>query len=96
MKCLEAPLVCWHDIFPISISFISTKAITPMAYLGHWGLLATIITSKFMLDCQPFLLEAIWANGTSSHAFQAHLQLACYFFSFGNVGLHHAFQAIFK
>jgi len=69
-KCSKAPLVCWQVIIPIyivRIGFISIETITLMEYLGNWGMVALINTSKLLQDlyfCSLGLLP-----------FQTHLRL---------------------
>jgi hypothetical protein len=59
---LEGLLTCKQASFLITfggIKFIPTTTITPMAYLGNWALMASIIVVKFMVDQRPFLLKTI-------------------------------------
>ncbi len=77
-KCLEAPLVCHQVSLPISnvgISFISTKTIASITYVGSWTLVMLIIASRFLLDLCPFLLEAIGMSSSGSFPFQLYLKL---------------------
>jgi hypothetical protein len=53
-----------HKQVSISITFcdielIPTATIAPTAYLRSWALVASIITTRFMVDQCPFLLEAL-------------------------------------
>jgi hypothetical protein len=56
-------LLAHKQVF-ISITFCDIKlipiaAIAPIAYLGNWALIASIIITRFMVDQRPFLLEAL-------------------------------------
>jgi hypothetical protein len=62
LECLKAFLVCQYVVFPIfsgGVRLISSKVIALVAYLGSWALIAPVITSRFLLDFRPFLLEVI-------------------------------------
>jgi len=62
LKCFEALLVHQHVAFPISnvgIGLIFLEVIAFVAYWGSWALVVPVITSMFLLDFCPFLLEVI-------------------------------------
>jgi hypothetical protein len=62
LKCFEALLVHQHVVFPISnagIRLIFWEVIALVAYWGSWALVVLVITSMFLLDFCPFLLEVI-------------------------------------
>ncbi len=77
---LEGLLTCKQASFLITfggIKFIPTTTITPMAYLGNWALMASIIVVKFMVDQRPFLLKTItWLNN-NTFPFQKHFKATC-------------------
>ncbi len=76
LKCLKAPLVYRQVTLPISsrgIGLISLEVIAQVAYLRSWALVTLVITSKFLLDFRPFLLEAIGAINLGPIPFQVHL-----------------------
>jgi hypothetical protein len=59
---LERPLACKQASLPIilgGISFIPIATIALITYLGSWAFIAPIITARFMVNQQPFLLEAL-------------------------------------
>ncbi len=63
--------------FPISsggVRLISLEVIVLVTYLGSWGLVALVITSKFLLDFCLFLLEAIGVSRLGPLLFQVHLK----------------------
>lgn len=69
-KCSKAPLVCWQAIIPIykvRIGFISIETIALMEYLGNWGMVALINTSK--------LLQDLYFCNLSLLPFRTHLKL---------------------
>ncbi len=58
LECSEAPLVCQQTFLPISkcgIGLVSMEVIALVMYLGSWGLIALIITSKFLQNNWPFI-----------------------------------------
>jgi len=69
---LKWPLTCKQAFLLITfggIKFILTTTITPMAYLGNWALMASVIVVKFMVDQRPFLLKTItWLKITLSRS----------------------------
>jgi len=82
-ECLKPPLVHWEVMFPISrgsIGFILAKTIELMIFLGSWALVTLVITSRFLLDLHPFLLEAIGVSSSSSLPFQMHMRLSWKYF----------------
>lgn len=66
--------------FPIShggIHLISTKLISMVVSLRNWALIATTITTRFILNHHPLLkLEMISASTFGPFPFETHLKLA--------------------
>jgi len=59
---LEGPLAHKQASLPIifnGIEFISTSTIAPIAFLGYWVLVTSVIIVRFMVDQSPFFLEAL-------------------------------------
>jgi hypothetical protein len=58
----KGPLARKQASLPIifnGVGFILTSTIAPIAYLGNWALVASIIVVKFMVDQHPFFLETL-------------------------------------
>jgi hypothetical protein len=59
---LEGPLAHKQASLPITfdgIRLILTSTIAPVAYLGSWALIDSVIAFRFMVDQCPFLLEVL-------------------------------------
>jgi hypothetical protein len=57
---LKRPLACKQVSLPITfggVGFILTSTIAPVAYLGGWALVASIISARFMVDQHPSFLK---------------------------------------
>jgi hypothetical protein len=75
--------VHWEVMFPISsgsMGFISARPLNQWFSWGVRALVTLVITSRFLLDSHPFLLEAIAASSSSSLPFQMHMRLSWKFF----------------
>jgi hypothetical protein len=59
------------------IDFILTSTIAPIAYLGSWAFVTSIIVARFMVDPCPFLFEALVRVNNNTFPFQQHLKEAC-------------------
>ncbi len=69
----KGPLACKQASLPItfdSVKFISTSTITPIAYLGSWALVVSVIAVRFMVDQHPFLLETSARVDNNTFLFQ--------------------------
>jgi len=59
---LEGLLIHKQASLPITfgfVKFILTTVITPIAYLRNWAFVISVITTKFIVDQRPFLLEVL-------------------------------------
>ncbi len=59
------------------VGFISTSTITPIAYLGNWAFVVSIIVVRFMVDQCIFLLRALARIDNNTFHFQQQLKAAC-------------------
>ncbi len=76
----ERPLAHKQASLPITFSgvrLILASIITPTSYLGSWVLVALVITTRFMVDQCPFLLEALTQINNNTFLFQQHLKVTC-------------------
>jgi hypothetical protein len=77
LECFEAFLVHRQVAFPISsggIRLIVLEVIALIAYSESWALIFPIITSMFLFDFFPFLLEVIDASNLGLFPFQVRLK----------------------
>lgn len=76
LECSEVPLLHQQTSLPISkcgIGLVFVEVIASAMYLGSWGLVTLIITSKFLQNNRLFLLGAISGNNSNPFPFQASL-----------------------
>jgi hypothetical protein len=58
----KGPLARKQASLPITfdgIGLIMTSTIAPIAYLGSWALVTSVVVGRFMVDQHFFLLEAL-------------------------------------
>ncbi len=59
------------------VEFILTSTIAPTTYLGSWALIVPVITTRFMVDQCPFLLEISTRVNNNTFPFQQHFKATC-------------------
>jgi hypothetical protein len=68
------------------IRLISLEVIAPATYLRSWALVALVITSRFLLNFHPFLLEVIGVSNSRPLPFPTHLKLTQKLLPLGSLG----------
>jgi hypothetical protein len=76
----KGPLACKQASLPITfdgIGLILTSTIAPIAYLGSWALIVSVIASRFMVDQRSFFFETLAQVDNNTFLFQQHLKATC-------------------